>query len=349
MNTSIVKAEKLTDFVYTCLRRTGVPEDDARITAGIVVATDLRGIDSHGVARFPNYIRGLKDGRINPRPETQVFSRAPATAVMDGDRGLGFVVGHRAMMEAVSRAKTCGAGFVSVRNSNHFGAGGNYSMMALPHNMIGISMTVGLKGMVAPGSLGAGVGINVFSLAAPHDGGAPFVLDMATTVVAAGKVEIAMREGKELPQGWAVDGKGEAITSPRQYFAEKGCLLPLGWLTNLGAYKGFGLAVAVDILCSLLSGAPSNGQTMGNHFFGALNIAGFLPPEDFQKAIDEMILTYKSLPKAEGVEKITLAGEPEWEIEKKRRSEGIPLNPAVVDSLRVLAGDLEVALPEGLA
>jgi len=208
--------------------------------------------------------------------------------------------------------------------------------------MIGLSMTVGLKGTVVPGGSGPGIGINVLSIAAPSGSGAPFVLDMATSVVAAGKVEIALRENKELPEGWAVNSQGEPIRNPRDYFGGKGALLPLGWLPVLGAYKGFGLGVAVDIFCSLLSGAPANGTTMGNHFFGAFNIATFLPVPDFKKAMDEMMLNYRSLPKAQGVDRITLAGEPEWEIEMKRRKEGIPLNPTVVENLKMLAKDLNI-------
>jgi LDH2 family malate/lactate/ureidoglycolate dehydrogenase len=246
----------------------GISREDARIAAGIVVATDLRGIDSHGVARLTNYIRGLREGRINPKPETKVFSKAPATAVMDGDKGLGFVVGHRAMNEAITRAISAGAGFVSVCNSSHFGAGGNYSMMALSNNMVGIAMTSGARGMVAPGSRGSGAGINVLSIAAPSGKEAPFVLDMATTVVAAGKIEIAVREGKEIPVGWSENRRGEPITDPRRHREEQGALLPLGGKVESGSYKGFGLTVAVDILCSVLSGSIANNTNMGNHFLG---------------------------------------------------------------------------------
>ena len=207
-----VDAGKLTDFTTRILQKVGVPEEDAKITAGILVATDLRGIDSHGVGHLSMYTMGLKQGRTNPKPDTKIYSQAPATAIMDGDRGLGFVVGYRAMTEAMRRAEETGAGFVTVRNSSHFGAGGNYAMMALSRNMIGISMTVGGKGMVAPGSVGGGVTINVISVAAPSEKEAPFVLDMATTVVAAGKIEIANREGKSLPEGWSVDKEGKPIT-----------------------------------------------------------------------------------------------------------------------------------------
>ena len=337
-----VDTGKLTDFTARILQKVGVPEEDAKITAGILVATDLRGIDSHGVGHLAMYTRGLREGRTNPKPETRIFSQAPATAVMDGDRGLGFVVGYRAMTEAMRRAAETGAGFVTVRSSSHFGAGGNYAMMALSRNMIGISMTVGGKGMVAPGSVGGGVTINVISVAAPAEKEAPFVLDMATTVVAAGKIEIANREGKTMPEGWAVDGEGKPITEPAKYYQERGVLLPLGGSPQTGSYKGFGLAVAVDILCRVLSGSMASTQMAGNHFFGALRIDGFMPASEFKRAMDDMINEYRALPKAAGVDRIYVSGEIERQIEEKRRRDGIPLHPVIVSSLKDLAKELEV-------
>ena len=345
-----VDAEKLTNFTIKALQKVGVPEEDARITACILVATDLRGVDSHGVAHLaPFYVKRIKEGLINVKPKTKVFSRSPATAIMDGDRGLGFVVGYRAMMEAMHRAEATGAGFVAVRNSTHFGAGANYAMMALSRNMIGISMTTGGKGMVAPGSSGRGVCISVISIAVPAKDEPPFVLDMATTVVAGGKVEIALRKDMAMPEGWVVNKEGKPITDPRR-FREEGALLPLGGTTQLGSYKGFGLAVAVDILCSILSGSVPSPQMLsepdsrgrGNHFFGALRIDGFMPADEFKKAMDGMIKLYRALPKAAGVDRITLAGELEQEIEKERQSNGIPLHPAVVASLQELAKELGI-------
>lgn len=348
---SIVDAKKLTDFATKALQKVGVPEEDARITANILVATDLRGVSSHGVAHLaPFYIKRIKEGFINVKPKIEVFSQAPATAVMDGDRGLGFVVGYRAMMEAMHRAETTGAGFVTVRNSTHFGAGAMYAMMALPRNMIGISLSTGGKGMVAPGSSGRGVCINVISIAVPAQEEAPFVLDMATSVVAAGKVEIALRTGTTMPEGWVVDKGGKPITDPRRYYEEKGALLPLGGTPQMGSYKGFGLAVAVDILCSILSGSVASPQMLsepksigrGNHFFGALRIDGFMPADEFRRAMDDMVKVYRDLPKAEGVDRIYLAGETEQEAEKQRRSNGIPLDTGVVTSLQELAKELDI-------
>jgi len=345
-----VDAKKLINFSTQVLQKLDVPEDDARITARILVATDLRGVDSHGVAHLaPFYVKRIKEGLINVRPKVKVFSQAPATATVDGDRGLGFVVGYRAMMEAMHRAEVTGAGFVTVRNSTHFGAGANYAMMALSRNMIGISLTTGGKGMVVPGSSGRGVCINVISIAVPAKEEVPFVLDMATTVVAAGRVEVALREGVTMPEGWAVNREGEPLTDPRK-FREEGALLPLGGIPQLGSYKGFGLAVAVDILCSILSGSIASPQMLSepnssgrcNNFFGALRIDSFLPVEDFKKSMGEMIEAIESLPKLPGVKKIYVAGELEAEIEKDRKANVIPLNPDVIQGLQKLAKELGI-------
>ena len=341
---------KLTRFSAKVLQKVGVPEEDAERTARMLVAADLRGIDSHGVSHLgPLYIKRIKEGLINPKPQIKMVSHAQAIAVVDGDRGLGFVVGHYAMTEALQRAGQTGAGFVSVRNSTHCGAASTYAMMALPKNMIGIALTTGGRGMVVPGSVGRGAGINVISVAVPTQGNAPFVLDMATTVVAGSKFEIVLRSGlTTIPEGWAVDKTGKSLTDPKKY-AEEGALLPLGGQPETGAFKGFGLSVMVDILCSILAGSVSiselltqpNTALRANHFFGALKIDGFMPADDFARAMAGMVKVYHDLPKAPGVERIYLAGEVEHEIEKHRRH-GIPLDPQVIASLQELAADLGV-------
>ena len=342
-----VDAGKLTDFSAKALQKMGVPEEDALITARMLVAADLRGIDSHGVAHLaPFYIKRIKDGLINVKPEIEVFSGAPSTAIMDGDQGLGFVVGYRAMEEAMKRAETTGAGFVAVRNSTHFGAGAYYAMMALSRNMIGISLTQGGKGVVAPGSRGRGVGLNVISVAIPAKEEAPFVLDMATGVVAGGKLELAARNKTSIPEGWAVDMDGEPVTEVAK---ATGGILPLGGMPLLGSYKGFALTTLVDILCSTLSGGPSIPEREGgpgsvgkaNHFFGALRIDGFMPADEFKERMDAMIGAHHDLPRAPGVDGIYLAGEMEQETERQR-SKGIPLHPSVIASLKEAAGELGV-------
>jgi L-2-hydroxycarboxylate dehydrogenase (NAD+) len=345
-NNDTVNADKLTEFTAAALGKMGVPDEDARITAKILVEADLRGIDSHGVAHLaPFYIKRIRDGLINVKPDIKIIRDTESTALMDGDKGLGFVVGYRAMQDAMSRAEKTGAGFVTVRNSTHYGAGAYYAMMALPRDMIGTSLTQGGRGVVAPGSRGRGVGLNVISVAVPAGKEAPFVLDMATGVVANGKLEIAARNGLPIPEGWAVDIDNNTVTDVKKV---TGGILPLGGATDTGAYKGFGLTVLVDILCSVLSGTftvPEMDRELSmrgisSHFFGALNISAFMPIEEFKTRMDEMIKAHHDLPKAEGVERITLAGELEKETEIRRRREGIPLHPEVIKSLKELAEEL---------
>ncbi len=344
-----IGADKLTDFAIRVLRKVGVPEEDAQITARILVATDLRGVDSHGVAHLALYVRGIKEGLINVKPEMKVFSQAPSTATMDGDRGLGFVIGYRAMMEAMHQAEKAGAGFIAVRNSTHFGAGAGYAMMALERDMIGIAMTNTGVGVVAPGSTKGAVGTNPLAVAVPAGKKPPFVLDMAISVVAEGKLEIAQREGTSIPEGWAIDKEGKPITDPTKRLRGEVSLLPLGGTPTLGSYKGFGLGVLLEILCGVLSGSSASilkertpGIRSVDHFFGALRIDSFLPVENFTKSMDEMIEAFEALPKLPGVKKIYVAGGYEAEIEKDRKANGIPLNSKVIEELQELAKEVGI-------
>jgi len=342
--------KKLTYFTIRALQKCGVPDEAARITADMLVLTDLRGVDSHGVARLALlYIKGLQEGRINPTPKPVISSQAPATAVIDGDRGLGFVVGHQAMKEAIRLAETAGAGFVSVRNSTHFGACASYVMMALEYDMVGISMTDAPLAVAPPGSSKPGIGTNPLGIAVPTGNKPPFILDMATSVVAAGKLEIARREGRPIPEGWAVDKDGNPVTDPEKRVRGEGGLLPLGGTPVLRSYKGFGLAMVVEILCGVLAGMPAtilkdSPELRGTsgHFFGAFKIASFSPPEAFKKSMDEMIEAIQNLSTLPGVGKIYVAGDYEAEIEKDRRANGIPLHPAVVSSLKDIAEELGI-------
>jgi len=348
-----IDAEKLINFSTKALQKLGVPEEDAQITAHILVTTDLRGVDSHGVNHLASfYIKGIKEGRINVKPETKIFSQAPSTATMDGDQGLGFVVGHRAMMEAIHRAERTGAGFIAVLNSNHFGAAGCYAMMALEHDMIGIAMTnARTTSMVAPGSTKPAIDTNPLAVAVPAGKKPPFVLDMATSVVAGGKLEIARREGTSIPEGWAIDKEGKPITDPTKRVRGEGGLLPLGGTPKLGGYKGFGLGVLVEILCGVLSGSfasipkespPEARGKAGDHFFGALRIGSFLPVENFKKSMDEMIEAIEALPTLPGVKKIYTAGGYEAEVEKDRKANGIPLHSKVIEEFQELAKEVGI-------
>jgi len=346
-----IDVQKLTDFSVKVLRKLGVPEEDAQITARMLVASDLRGVDSHGVAHLTLYAGWIQQGIINLNPKLEISSQAPSTAIMDGDKGLGFVVGYHAMGEAIRRAEKTGAGFVAVRNSTHFGASAYYAMMALEYNMIGLSMTSCAPCVVPPGSRVSGVGTNPLAVAVPTGKKPPFVLDMATSVVAGGKVEIALRKGTPMPQGWVLDNEGKPVTDPTKVkFGSGGGLLPLGGTPQMGGYKGFGLAIAVDILCGILSGSAASllvqrrpeDDSGGDHFFGAIRIDGFLPIDQFKKAMDKMIEAIGNLPTLPNCKEVLVAGGYEAKIEKDRRANGIPLHPKVIQELQELAKEVGI-------
>jgi len=331
---------KLITFSSKVLQKLGVPEEDADITARILVACDLRGVESHGVAHLgPFYANWIKQGTLNVKPKLRVSSYSPSTAVMDGDAGLGFVAGYHAMLDAIERAKKTGTGLVTVKNSKHFGAATYYAMMALEYDMIGIAMTVGGRMMMAPGSKGRAGGLNPIAVAVPAGKKHPFVLDMSTSVVAGGKIEIAKRQGKSIPEGWVVDDNGKPITDPSLInFRDPnwhGGILPLGGSPALGSYKGFGLSVLVDILATVLSGAAP--KTSANHLFIAIRIDGFRPVNGFKKQMDELIDSIETLPTLPGVNKVYAAGGLEEEIVKDRTAKGIPLDEAVIQTLKDLS------------
>ena len=291
---------------------------------------------------------GIRRGHINPRPEIKIVSESPATAVLDGDRGLGFVVGHHAVAEAMRRARQTGVGVAAVRNSSHYGAGFSYALMAVPHDMVGISLTTGGNLVIPPGGVKPAYGVNVISVAAPTGrSGFPYVLDMATSVVAVGKLEIAARRGQPIPQGWALDNEGRPITDPTRFFAGGG-LLPLGGTPLFGAYKGFGLALAVDVLSGALSGSGASAELRApfaaSHCFAALRIDAFLPVAEFKELMDRMIETIKATPRAEGVDEIRIPGELEHALEQERRAAGVvPLHPAVLSRLRKMSEELGIS------
>jgi len=347
-----VDAQKLTNFSAKALEKLGVPKDDAMITAKMLVACDLRGVESHGVAHLNMfYARRIRRGIINLTPKPKISSQAPSTAVMDGDNGLGFVVGYHAMNEAINRAEKTGAGFVAVRNSTHFGAAAYYAMMALEHDMIGFSMTNNVPIVVAPGSSKPALSTNPLAVAVPAGRNPPFVLDMATSAVAGGKLEIARRTGQPIPEGWLIDGEGKPVTDVTKRVWGEGGLLPLGSTPSHGAYKGFGLGLVVDILSGILSGstistlAQTPPEARGNysdHFFGALNIASFIPLDKFKKSMDDAIEALEALPTLPGVNKVTIPGGYEDGIVKDRQANGIPLDPTVIEDLKVLAKELGI-------
>jgi LDH2 family malate/lactate/ureidoglycolate dehydrogenase len=346
-------ADKLRVFSSKAFQKLGVPKKDADTTGEMLVACDLRGVESHGVAHLAGfYCQWIKEGKVNPTPKLNIISKTATTATLNGDKGLGFVVGHRAMTEAIEMAKKYGSGFVNVTNSTHFGATSYYSMMAMKQDMIGLAMTSTMPAVVVPGTTVPVIGTNPLAVAVPAGKKSPFVLDMATSVVAGGKVEIARRQGKMIPEGWVVDSEGKPVTDPNKLIPRQptGGLLPLGGTPALGSFKGFGLGIFVDICTCLLAGLDFTllkerepGENPSDFFFGAIKIDGFQPIDQFKQKMDNMIEKIESLPTLPGVQKAYVAGGFEGEvIVPDRKANGIPLDTAVIQSLKDLAQELGI-------
>jgi len=315
---STVRAEALLEFCVRAFERMGVPGADAHVTADVLVQANLRGIDSHGVARLARYVNGLRDGVMLAQPEEKVLVETPTTITLDAGAGLGQPVSHRAMKTAIAKAQEYGCGFATVRNSNHYGIAGYYAMMALEHGMIGIS-TTNAAVLVAPTfGRNAMYGTNPIALAVPAGEQRPFVMDMATSTVPRGKLEVYHRQEKPIPLGWATDERGVPTTDAGRVldnFVKRagGGLLPLGGAgEEMSGYKGYGLGLMVEILSAVLPGAaflthvypkdetgnaaPAN---LG-HFFGAWRVDAFREPAGFKADMDKMIRELKGGALAEG-------------------------------------------------
>ena len=346
-NMTRVNHEKLTRFVSRSFEKLGVTSGDAEIAAKVLVAADLRGVDTHGVIRFSAqawYVKWLTEGSMTARPNIRVISESSSTALIDGDRGMGMVIGHRAMEIAIRKAKESGIGMVGVRNSRHYGMSAYYAMLALPHDMIGIAMTNASRQVVPTFGREARFGTNPMCYAVPAEQELPFVLDMATTTAAAGKLELAARQGKSIPAGWALNEQAEATLDPRM--AQKARrLLPLGGSREGGSHKGYGLAILVEILCGVLTGtmtALNANQDPRGHFFGAIRVDTFRPVDEFKRDMDRLIRELKSTPPIEGQERVYVAGQIEFETAEERAERGIPLLPSVLRGLREVGEQLGV-------
>lgn len=345
--TKRIDHERLVRFVQAAFEKLGVPGADAQIAADALVSADLRGVDTHGVIRFnPQawYVKWLTEGSMTARPNIRVISESPSTALIDGDRGMGMVVGHRAMELAIAKAKQSGIGMVGVRNSRHYGMSAYYSMQTLAHDMVGIAMTNASRQVVPTFGRDARFGTNPMCFAVPADKERPFVLDMATTTAAAGKLELAARLEKAIPLGWALNEKAEATDDPR--VAQKARrLLPLGGSRDSGSHKGYGLAIVVEILCGVLTGtitALNADQDPRGHFFGAIRVDAFRPLAEFKQDMDRLIRELKSTPPIAGQDRVYVAGEIEFETAEERAERGIPLLPSVLKGLRDVSEQLGI-------
>ncbi|WP_025762275.1 Ldh family oxidoreductase [Dyadobacter tibetensis] len=351
------QAEYLRSFTKQVFLSIGCSDADATLASTVLLSADLRGVDSHGIARLAGYVRLMDHGRLNPNPDIKVVYETPSTAVVDGDKGLGLVVAPRAMEIAMEKAEKVGSGWVSVRNSNHFGIAGYHAMLALEKDMIGWTMTNAAPLVTPTFSLDKLLGTNPIAVAVPAGKQPPFVADFASTAVAYGKFEILQRKGLPAPIGWAQDAEGMP-TDDSNAVKSGGGLLPLGSDREHGSHKGYGLGAIVDIFSGVLSGANfgpwvppfatagfmNTQQAAGlgtGHFVGAMRVDGFRPTDEFKADMDKWIGAFRGARPVAG-ETVLIPGDPERETEKIRAVEGIELLPPVIEALRELASRFNI-------
>ena len=351
--------ESLYEFSNHIFLKIGCSETDAATATKVLLSADLRGVDSHGIARLSGYVRLWEAGRVNATPNIHITHETPSTAVVDGDAGLGLVVAPAAMQVAINKATQVGTGWVSVQNSNHFGIAGYHAMMALPNDMIGIAMT-NASALVAP-TFGVEklLGTNPIAVAIPAGIEPAFVADFATTTAANGKLEMLQRKNEPTPVGWVQTKTGENSTNANE-LKQGGALLPLGGDREHGSHKGYMLGSIVDIFSAILSGAnygpwvppfpayipmPENmpGKGIG-HFFGAMRIDAFRPAAEFKQHMDQWIQRFRSSETVVGAPSVIIPGEPERTMEAVRLKEGFELLEPVVKDLNLLSEKFAVQL-----
>ncbi|PYV87012.1 MAG: lactate dehydrogenase [Acidobacteria bacterium] len=340
----LTPAEPLRRFCAAALQRVGVSAEDAATVADTLVEADLRGVHSHGVWWLTRYTRRLRHGGLNPKPNLKVAHETPAMLLLDADRAMGQIAAVAAMRHAIRKAKFSGASVVGVRNSNHFGAAAYYALMAPQENQIGFATTDAEPTMASWGGTHAVVGNNPLAFAVPTGRNFTLVLDMAQSVVAWGKIFLAAQRGEKIPSSWAFNAAGEPTEDPQEAMA--GLLMPVG------GYKGYGLALVMEILSGVLTGAafglsipPMADETASQghgHFFMALDIAQFMPLTEFQERMDVLIAQQREVPLAKGVERIYLPGEIEHFKREQRLKTGIPLEPYVIEALAQLGVEMDL-------
>jgi len=342
----IARHDRLETFCIQVLQRLGVPPEEATITASTLVTANLRGVDTHGVTRLPAYVAKLRGGALKPTVTLTTERETSATALLNGHDGIGQVISYRAMQLAIRKAKVAGVCYVAVKNSNHLGACAYYPMMALEHDMIGFTATNASPRLAPTGGVERLFGNNPWSIAVPAGQRQPVVLDMANSVVAAGKIRTFLREGKPIPEGWALTKDGEPTTDPAA--ALKGILLAIG------GYKGYGIILLVDLLTGVLTDSNYGPRVKGidqdaeparvAHSFLALDLAAFTDVVAFKTRMDAYIDEIKSSKKGKGSDVIYLPGEPEHLRVRERMAKGIPLHPKVAEELRAIGKDLGVPI-----
>lgn len=344
--------ERLREFSVAVFRACGVPAEDAGLASDVLASADLRGIDTHGVARLPQYHEMFELGRINPRPNLTVVRESPSTATVDGDNGLGLVVGPRANRMAMEKAEAVGTGWVAVRNSNHFGVGEYYALQGLPRELIVWAMTNSPPQVAPLWGAEKMLGTNPMAIAFPALEEPAVVIDFTASALAFGKVEDAARRGVPIPAGCAIDRDGRMTTDPNEML-NGGALLPLGGDREHGGHKGYCLAALVDLLSAVLPGAnwgpfpppfpahlPAPARSVGagvGHLFGAFRISAFADPREFRMQVDDWVRTMRGTRPAVGTTGPQIPGDFNRMAEEARRVRGIPVIRPVVEALRRVA------------
>jgi LDH2 family malate/lactate/ureidoglycolate dehydrogenase len=347
----MIKSEVLVDFMNKVFIECGVPEEDAKICSDILIASDLQGIESHGVQRLKMYYDRIKANIQSPITKITIEQESPTTARIDGGHGMGHVAAHYAMKLAIKKAKEYGTGAVAVGNSTHFGITGYYSQMAIDEGMVGIACTNARPSIAPTFGVEPMMGTNPISIGIPTDEDIPFLFDAATSITQRGKVEVTARTESPLPEGWVITEDGKIATDSVEILGDllsgKSALLPLGGAGEiLAGYKGYGLAAAVEIFSSAFSNGPfmkdltlDKGYKLG-HFFFAMDIDKIIPIDIFKKIAGNIVRDLRSSKKAAGQSRIYTAGEKEYEMVIERKKVGIPVNMSILNDLKIMRKEL---------
>jgi len=342
-----VQQGDLRRVVQAIFEHLDVTPENATLAADVLVTADVRGVDSHGVSNMlRSYVAGIRDGRINPDPQWKVIREKASAATIDCDKGLGVMVAPKAMGIAIEKAKQTGFGAVTMRNANHSGMISYHAMLALPHNMIGMALTAAGPQVLPTHGAVPRLGTNPIAVAVPTRNMHPFVYDVATSVVAANKLNLARRLGAEIPGNFLADMEGTVISEsgplPDEYQ-----LLPFAGTRELGSHKGYGLAMVIEIMCSILAGAvPAgfSGRGPGNHFVAAYDIDAFTDVDEFKDRMDWWLREMEATPPAPGYDRVMTPGQEEAEMEVERGAKGIPLHTEVVGWIESICKELDIAV-----
>ncbi len=355
-----VPVQKLVDFMVDALVAMTIPLDEARIIADVLITSDLWGVRSHGVAHLKMYYERMKNGLQLPTTNITVVKDTPTTAVLDGGNGMGMVVGYNAMKMAIQKARQFGLGAVAVRNSSHYGVAGYYPLMAEKEGMVGLSVTNAHPSTAPTFGVRPMLGTNPIAVAAPTDEAFPFMYDAATSIAPRGKIEIAARASKPIPEGWVVNQEGVSATDSHNMIEEMNlgnvALLPLGGMGELmGGHKGYGLATLVEIFSAAfqngtylwgLTDTDAEGKPQFlriGHFFLAMDVEHFIPLADFKKIAGNIVRELRNSTKVPGQPRIYTAGEKEYFNTQRVQTEGVEITPGVQKALQTLQQELKIS------